>query len=436
MDNLTHTMIGFIAGQAAASVRYEPPSSGRRRLSPNERRSLFIAMGMIGGNLPDLDLALLFRSATGKLGYLLFHRGYTHTMIGVLLLAAILFLGAMLWLKRRKLAYSPADRMAILAMALLAVALHLLMDSLNSYGVHAFWPFDDHWFYGDSIFIVEPWYWIAAAPLFFQLRARVSRFLLGLVIAAALVAASVSDQVPWPVVILAAITAGVLLALGRSMRASQAAICSVAACVLITLAGLAAHRAAARAIEQETASLFPSERFIDHALTPLAMTPVCWDVLSLSIAADAYRVRHTALSLAPRWIDARRCGRSLAHATTAERSAPTRTDSAGIAWLGDYAMLRTRLISAVRSDCDARKFMQFARVPFIADAPIASMPFTAHAPFITRGEIIGDLRFDRAPTIEFAELSVRADVPGTHCVLTSPWIAPRGDLLGALPQAP
>ena len=49
-DNLTHTVIGCIAGAALARIR---PTPARQRLLP--------AIGMIGGNLPDLDLLWAYR---------------------------------------------------------------------------------------------------------------------------------------------------------------------------------------------------------------------------------------------------------------------------------------------------------------------------------------------------------------------------------------
>ncbi len=54
MDNLTHTLIGLIAGESVAqSTRAREPG-----LAPEVRRGLFIAIAAIGGNLPDLDLNL------------------------------------------------------------------------------------------------------------------------------------------------------------------------------------------------------------------------------------------------------------------------------------------------------------------------------------------------------------------------------------------
>jgi hypothetical protein len=68
LDNLTHTLIGLIAGESVArTTRAREPG-----LAPDTRRGLFVA---IGGNLPDLDLDFLnsygvragHRSRTAKL---------------------------------------------------------------------------------------------------------------------------------------------------------------------------------------------------------------------------------------------------------------------------------------------------------------------------------------------------------------------------------
>jgi inner membrane protein len=52
LDNLTHTLIGLIAGESVArTTRAREPG-----LAPDTRRGLFVALAAIGGNLPDLDL--------------------------------------------------------------------------------------------------------------------------------------------------------------------------------------------------------------------------------------------------------------------------------------------------------------------------------------------------------------------------------------------
>jgi inner membrane protein len=37
---------------------------------------------------------------------------------------------------------------------------HVFLDYLNNYGVRLLTPFDWRWFYGDAVFIVDPWLWL------------------------------------------------------------------------------------------------------------------------------------------------------------------------------------------------------------------------------------------------------------------------------------
>ena len=43
----------------------------------------------------------------------------------------------------------------------LGVTVHVLLDLLNTYGVRLLAPFDWRWFYGDAVFILDPWLWVA-----------------------------------------------------------------------------------------------------------------------------------------------------------------------------------------------------------------------------------------------------------------------------------
>jgi len=40
------------------------------------------------------------------------------------------------------------------------VLLHVFMDFTNSYGVRLLMPFSDRWFYGDALYIVDPWLYL------------------------------------------------------------------------------------------------------------------------------------------------------------------------------------------------------------------------------------------------------------------------------------
>ena len=180
MENLTHTLIGLAAGEAFA--RWTRPTEGG--LPQGARRSLFVTLAAIGGNAPDADLAWSYTASDRRFGYMLEHRGYTHTVLGCLVLAGLLYAGAEWWMRRRRLMPAPRDRLHLALVTVVGTLLHLGMDALNTYGVHPFWPFDNRWFYGDSLFIAEPLFWLAGAPLIFLVRSWLARVLLSLAVIA------------------------------------------------------------------------------------------------------------------------------------------------------------------------------------------------------------------------------------------------------------
>src|SRR5690349_581004 len=78
MDNLTHTLFGVAMSKA-----------GLDKVSPRATVTL-----MLGANLPDVDLVTLWN---GSVSYLKYHRGISHSFLGIVLeaavLAGIIFLG-------------------------------------------------------------------------------------------------------------------------------------------------------------------------------------------------------------------------------------------------------------------------------------------------------------------------------------------------------
>ena len=57
-------------------------------------------------------------------------------------------------MKKTALVFVLAVLAPSLVLAWLAVLSHILLDYTNNYGVHPYWPFDNRWIYGDSVFIV------------------------------------------------------------------------------------------------------------------------------------------------------------------------------------------------------------------------------------------------------------------------------------------
>jgi inner membrane protein len=412
MDNLTHTLIGFVAGDAVA--RSTADVSGG--LPAVTRRSYFVTVAAIGSNIPDLDLVLTYGGfAPGKLGYLLHHRGHTHTIVGCILLALLLHACAETWAHLRKHKFSRSDRVGIAGMALMGALLHLLMDGLNSYGVHPYWPFENGWVYGDAVFIIEPLFWLAAASLIFTARTWSARIVLAIAGIAALgIGAYLNREQPlW--VAGTVLFAVALLLLGKRSSPRVAALASVTAMVAITTTFLWSGRITEREVESLTATTFPQEETVDLVLTPLPTNPLCWDVLWIQTSNGRYIVRHGIVATAPSILPAGNCPRlGFRESKTAPMQPLQSRSTPRVKWLGEFSMSQAVLAEIVERNCEALELMQFARVPFAVERE--------------QQLVLGDLRFDHERELGFAEIEL-ANSPPQHCRFHVPWIPPRGALL-------
>ncbi len=434
---MTHTLIGLIAGEAV--VNHSRPSG--QGLGSQVHRGLLLAVAVIGSNAPDLDLLYTYRgTSTSSLRYVLWHRGYTHTVIGCLALALLLYLGARTWLAWKNIKPSPRDCGLLLGTAILATALHLGMDYLNSYGVHPFWPAENRWTYGDAVFIVEPLYWVAAAPLFFLLRSLMARVLFGAALTAAVILGAAAHLMTVTLCVMLAAAILLSLALGARVTARSATQISAAAALGVTLVFVLAGQIAARRAEALARSSFAGDRMLDHVLTPLPVNPICWDLLLLETHQDRYVARRATLALAPSFFSAAQCPTLAA----AEHTAPLRPvavpDTAAVRWLGEFAMPQADFIALLAHNCDAAAFMRFARAPFLGTVGPEAVTGTVSA--VAPTEILGDLRFDRgtnggglevrlAPPVKTPgdNLGVDPDGAQQRCERAAPWTAPRADLL-------
>lgn len=115
---------------------------------------------MIAANLPDLDV-LVFATGVPPVA---FRRGWTHGVLAQAVLPMVLTATVALFASRRKpKAGDPAPPLSIpwlFVLSLIGVYSHVFLDYLNNYGVRLLSPFDWHWFYGDAVFIVDPWLWL------------------------------------------------------------------------------------------------------------------------------------------------------------------------------------------------------------------------------------------------------------------------------------
>ena len=142
MDNLCHTLTG--AAFAEAGLKH--------------RTRFGSAALMIAANLPDVDV-LAFVAGTPPVA---FRRGWTHGVIAQALLP-VLLTAIFVLIDRRWPDPMGARRVRAGAMLLLGsvgVFSHVALDWLNTYGVRLLMPLSRDWFYGDSVFIVDPWLWL------------------------------------------------------------------------------------------------------------------------------------------------------------------------------------------------------------------------------------------------------------------------------------
>jgi inner membrane protein len=160
MDNITHSLIGLTAAKA-----------GLEKLSPGAT-----TLCVLAANAPDSDIvALIFG---GRWTFLQQHRGVSHSIVGVLVLALALplifyFVDLLLsWKQRRQRKVRLAG---LLLASAIATATHPLMDWTNNYGVRFLLPWSPRWFYGDFVFIVDPFIWIVLGGAAFLLTAKTTK---------------------------------------------------------------------------------------------------------------------------------------------------------------------------------------------------------------------------------------------------------------------
>lgn len=145
MDPVAHTLVGASLAE-----------SGLKRGT-----ALGTATLLIGANLPDVDVLAY---GYGPVAALWFRRGVTHGVLAWVVLPLLLTGAVLAWdrLVRRRGGRTPTRPVVwqqVLLLAFIGVASHPLLDLLNTYGIRLLMPFSDRWFYGDTLFILDPWVW-------------------------------------------------------------------------------------------------------------------------------------------------------------------------------------------------------------------------------------------------------------------------------------
>jgi inner membrane protein len=241
VDNLCHSLLGAALGKAGLA----------------RRTTLGMSTLVIANNLPDIDVAVF---ATNVLA-MSFRRGWTHGVIAQaalpIALTAAMVAYDRLVVQARPHAPPRAATGELLLLSYVGVFAHVFLDFLNSYGIRLLMPFSGRWFYGDALFIIDPWLYVALGTGWWIARRR-------------------EKQLARPGAADAAAAAAKLHS-GWARRPALAGLAVAALYVIVMLAANAAGRAAVRD------GLARAGRPAD---TPFMVTPVAVNPLRREVVVD------------------------------------------------------------------------------------------------------------------------------------------------------
>ncbi len=420
MDNITHSLIGIAAAESAFHWRYRGDKPRKFTHAGRALRGALWLASFLASNFPDLDF-LYQRITPGKVGALLHHRGHTHTLsLGVL---EGLIVAAIVWLfvriKKDDFLLGARDWIWISAISVLGIGLHIGADFWNSYGVHPFWPWDSRWYYGDFIFIMEPWLWMTLIPAIYfatnrqTKRGKAARGLLLTIFVLALGLVWFSGYVPKLLAFGVTLWGLLLFKLMKKWTPSRRMIEAGSALIGFLLIFLAVSSLTKKTI---TARLQVAHTEIhDIILSPLPANPFCWFFVSVETFNGNYISRTGIQAAYPALYSAKSCPRLRGETgtSTAPLAKSLEPDDESTVWLGDFKAPLEEF-KMIATNCYAAAFLQFARAPYwVMQAPTW---------------IVGALRFDREKGLGFAEFRLPEALtpcPGN----LPPWTAPRRDVL-------
>lgn len=414
MDNVTHGLAGLLL----ADITIAAVERRTGRATPRGFRRAAVLLGLVAAEFPDADL--LYSGdvlGMGKLGYLLHHRGHTHTVVFAILIALVLW-GVLLLLRRESRA--APERGPLLALAMAGTFSHLLLDFTNSYGVHPFWPVDNRWFYGDAIFIIEPWLWVVAiAPLWFGFRSGFGRVVLAAAFVGILAAAWYVDMVGSDVALLLTISSVLWFAFMRVLGTSARLSAAVVAWLVVESVGFAASHSARSHVE----AAMHDTRLMDVVLTSAAANPLCQNAIVIELDGSSYIVSTATVAAWPALRSALRCAGG-AQALSSRRNASSalggglqpspRALDETIAWRQVWSAAADELRTLAETHCEVAAALEFMRAP-IWEQDAGGRIRLSDLRYGSGGGSFADVEFEATPA------KCPDFVPG--------WIPPRQDVL-------
>jgi inner membrane protein len=134
MDSVTHVVLGACIGEVMIGKK-----AGTRALF----------LGALAQSLPDIDFLAAFWSTPTR--DLLAHRGFTHSLLFIILVTPLLAWLADKWRRPHDIAFK-----TWLGFFFLELFVHLLLDTANAYGTGLLEPFSHDRFSYHALFVADP----------------------------------------------------------------------------------------------------------------------------------------------------------------------------------------------------------------------------------------------------------------------------------------
>lgn len=403
LDNLTHGLAGLAIAKLAS--RTPVSKSAESHLGAGWHRWI-VFLSILANNFPDIDLVY---STTSKLDYLVHHRGHTHTLVFILPMVLICLMLSWIWAKKAKWHLKIPEWQFLGALTIVGGVTHLGLDFTNNYGIHPFWPFENSWYYGDTIFIVEPWLWIGLAVFcFHELRTKLGRGIMLAIYVLSIAVSLASHMVPLGVVIVLLVVGLGLFPLGYLLKPTKR-IWPGCALILTVYAGFWFCRREAQVLfEKHLVSQFPSLDVLDISIWPAPANPFCWTALAAMRSGHDYVTAKAIVGPLFQIGGPLICNPST-DSGLANLDPIYGADTEGLKWVGSKSMNLDDL-GQLKAECGFVSLMSFSRMPFWSEG------------------WFGDLRYDREKTAGFAVVDRSFSSSKTCPKFIPNWNPPRRDL--------
>lgn len=373
MDNLTHSLIGLAAAK-----------SGLEKLSPGTT-----ILCILAANAPDADIAVL--PFAGRWEYLQHHRGITHSIVGALTLAILLPLAFYLveWtLSKTRNRARTVKLKGLLLASVIVTATHPIMDWTNNYGMRFLLPWNPRWFYGDFVFVIDPFIWLVLGSAAFLLTSKTRKQLIvwivlglittGIVLFAAPSSMMLAGGLPLRILWILTIT-GVIIAYRLKLASRVGARIGIAALGVVLLYGVTLAGVHVKALRQARAhatliAQTNAEHIVKVAAMPMLANPLDWQcVMETERATYRFSVSFWKLNVQPESL----VRFEKPSATSAEIVSDAARDRRAEIFLG---FARFPVMRVVGEDCATQTLVQFADLRYTEPGRVGRGTFAVDVP--------------------------------------------------------